>query len=132
MQAVTDFEATRGLIEYAVSVFRMRLDEAKNIEAAGRKNWIAEKVKKDWFRRSEAYWTRYANGEIGDAFECYEMFYKFRPKNYGWYEQKLENAVNLLKQFDCAVGVDCQAKEIILSEEDLSLLSISLPSALEN
>ncbi len=131
MQAVTDFEATRGLIEYAVSVFRMRSDEKKNIEARDRGNWIAEKVKKDWFKRSESYWARYAAGEIGDAFERYEMFYKFRPANYNWYSEKLEYAENLLKKFDCAVG-ECQAKEIKLSDDDLALLSISLKSALEN
>ena len=131
MQAVTDFEATRGLMEYAVSIFRTRFDEARSLEVANRENWIAEQVKKDWFRRSETYWTRYANGEIGDAFERYEMFYKFRPVNYSWYSEKLEYAVNLLKRFNCAVD-GCQAKEIILSDEDLALLSISLPSALEN
>jgi len=131
MQAVTDFEATRGLIEYAVSIFRMRFDEKKNTEAANRKSWIAERVKKDWLNRSEAYWTRYANGEIGDGFLRYEMFYKFRPENYNWYSEKLEYAENLLKRFDCAAG-ECQAKEVVLSDEDLSLLSISLKSALEN
>lgn len=130
MQAVTDFEATRGIIEYAVSIFRMRFDEKKNIEARDREKWIAEKVKKDWFKRSESYWTEYANGEIGDAFERYEMYYKFRPANYNWYSAKLEYAENLLKRFDCAVG-ECQAKEIKLSDADLALLSISLKSALE-
>jgi hypothetical protein len=131
MQAVTDFEATRGLIEYAVSIFRMRLDEKKNIEARDRENWIAEKVKRDWFKRPEAYWNRYASGDIGDTFERYEMFYKFRPVNYDWYAGRLEYAENLLKRFNCAAG-ECQAKEIVLSDEDLALLSISLQSALEN
>lgn len=131
MQAITDFEATRGLVEYAVSVFRMRFEEAKNTEVINRGNWVAEKVKKDWFRRPGSYWARYANGEIGDGFDRISMSYKFQPKNYDWYSAKLEYAEKLLKRFNCAVGA-CQAKEITLSDADLSLLSISLQSALEN
>jgi hypothetical protein len=131
MQAVTNFDATRGLIEYAVSVFRSKFKALQDQEVSDRQEWIAKKVGEDWFKRPEKYWTAYANGEAGDLCDRIRMNRAFQPKYYNWYSEKLKCAEELLKKFDCAVG-PCQAKEITLSDEDLALISISLQSALEN
>jgi len=131
MQAVTDFEATRAEIDYAVSVFRSKFKALQDQEVSDRQEWIAKKVGEDWFKRSEKYWTAYANGETGDLFDRLAMIRAFKPKYYNWYSEKLKYAEELLKKFDCAIG-PCQAKEITLSDADLAFLSISLKSALEN
>ena len=129
MKAITDFEATRKHIEYALKVFSDGYNDLCEKEIVAREIWIAEKVAKDWFRRPVKYWTARANGQIGDLFERWEMESAFRQENQRWYLAKMEYTSELLKKFDCSVD-DCQAIEIELSDKDLSILSISLQSAL--
>lgn len=128
MQAVTNFEATRAEIEYAISVFSMRLEGLKQEEIKSRQKWIEKKVAEDLFRRPEKYWTAYASGNLGDAFERYRMRYAFQPEGYEWYSAKLQMAEELLKKFNCATE-RLSATEVRLSDADLTLLSVSLQSA---
>jgi hypothetical protein len=131
MQAVTDFAATREHIRYAISVFNDGYVDLCEKEVIARENWIAVQADKDFFRRSVEYWTKRANGKIGDFFEQYQMRRAFRQENQDWFQDKLEKASELLRKFDCAVD-NCEAVEVKLSDKDLELLSISLQSALRN
>jgi len=129
MQAITDFDATRKHIEYALKVFSDGYNDLCEKEDIARENWIVEKVAKDFFRRPVEYWTARANGQIGEFYERWEMESAFRPPNLLWYKAKMEYASELLKKFDCAVD-DCEATEVTLTDKDLEILSISLQSAL--
>jgi hypothetical protein len=136
MKAVTDFAATRERIVEAFKVF----SEGAAREAAKltqlQEEWADQKVRKAWFNKSREYWLKYANGAADGSWETRmdsDIAYSDlrRKTSVGWFEDKLGKASDLLRKFDCAVE-DCQAYKVILSDEDLTLLSISLQSALEN
>lgn len=136
MQAVTDFAATRALIVQAFKVFSEGFALA-NVEVKRKRSlWIEEKIQKAWFNKDRDYWTEYAHGRNNGAFEtrldsaCVNSGFYFGC-NYHWYEARIKDVTQLLQKFDCAVD-NCEAMEVMLSDDDLSLLSISLQSALRN
>lgn len=129
MKAITDFDATRELIQHAFKTFSRGFELMKLREEQARANWVDQKVAKAWFNKSRKHWEAYSRGEVGDSFESYQMTYAFKEDNYHWFKARLKDAEELLQKFDCAV-VDCQASEVILTDSDLTLLSVSLDSAI--
>lgn len=132
MKAITDFAATREHIAYAVRVFAEGEQQERIELAALQNNWASDQVKRAWFNKNFAYWLNYAEGnakgEAGIGSYCTSNSLR-RDTELDWYSNKRAKAEQLLKKFDCAVDT-CEATEVILSDDDLSLLSVSLQSAL--
>lgn len=129
MKAITDFAATREHIAYAVRVFAEG-EQQERIELAALQNkWAADKVAKAWFNKKHEYWLAYAEGKGGDINTLCVKYELLNQTNLSWYEARHKDARQLLARFDCAVDT-CEATEIILSDDDLTLLSVSLQSAL--
>lgn len=129
MKAITDFAATREHIAYAVRVFAEG-EQQERIELAALQNkWAADKVAKAWFNKKHEYWLAYAEGKGGDINTLCVKYELLDQTQLSWFEDKHTSARQLLKKFDCAVNT-CEATEVILSDDDLSLLSVSLQSAL--
>lgn len=136
MKAITDFEATRERIVEAFKVFSEGAAREAAKLARLQEEWADEQVHRAWFNKDRDYWLKYAKGDAEGSWKTNmgsDMVYSNlrRETSFGWFEDKLGRASDLLRKFDCAVQ-DCQAYEVILSDEDLTLLSISLQSALEN
>lgn len=135
MKATVDFPATRALIVHAFKVFSEGFEKRKLEADRLRQEWVEEQIirnSKSWLvkKHPREYWEAYSRGEKGDSFDRYEMGYQFtmRVENYIWFEARLKDATQLLQKFDCAVD-DCEASTVYLSDDDLTLLSVSLQSA---
>lgn len=132
MKAITDFAATREHIAYAVRVFAEGEQQERIELAALQNNWASDQVKRAWFNKNFAYWLNYAEGnakgEAGISSYC-EALRLHNQTDLSWYTAKHKDARQLLARFDCAVNT-CEATEVILSDDDLTLLSVSLQSAL--
>lgn len=132
MKAITDFAATREHIAFAVKVFAEGEQQERIELAALRNKWASDRVKKAWFNKNFAYWLDYAEGnargEAATGSYCTAAAL-LRDTELDWYTNKHTRAKQLLKKFDCAVDT-CEATEVILSDDDLTLLSVSLQSAL--
>lgn len=139
MKAVTDFAATREQIAFAKETFAkgfaLRCERLETL----RQEWIEKQIKQAWFNKDRDYWTAYANGELDRKTSSCEALsdsyivsngFKLNVSNYIWFEARLEDATKLLQKFDCAVDT-CEAVDVILSDKDLTLLSVSLQSALD-
>lgn len=132
MKAITDFAATREHIAYAVRVFAEG-EQQERIELAALQNkWASDQVKRAWFNNNYAYWLNYAEGNaegeasIGSYCEALRLH---NQTDLSWYAARHKDARQLLARFDVAVDT-CEASEIILSDDDLTLLSVSLQSAI--
>lgn len=129
MKAITDFAATREHIAYAVRVFAEGEQQERIELAAIRNRWAEETAAKAWLNKKVDYWLRYAEGNGGDHESVCIKYETLNQTNLSWYEARHKDARQLLARFDCAVGT-CEATEVILSDDDLTLLSVSLQSAL--
>lgn len=129
MKAITDFAATREHIAYAVRVFAEGEQQERIELAAIRTKWAEEKAAKAWFYKKVDYWLRHAEGNGGDIDTLCVKYETLNQTQLSWFEDKHTSARQLLKKFDCAVDT-CEATEVILSDDDLTLLSVSLQSAI--
>lgn len=127
MRAHVNQTETYLVIEDALDIFQALVLQAEAQKESSRQAWIDDKVNRDWFRRSRDYWEKRSAG--GDAFERYELNCTFeKGTNLSWAQHKLAAAQGMERKYRCARS-DLQATQIILSDDEIALLSISLDVA---
>lgn len=125
MQANVQIDETRKQIETAVSVYGLGVVA---MDAAWRRNlynMATREYTKAWFPWTKAYWQRRLdNPEI--LWEKNRTYYN-SPLYHYWMEREHEKALAMARKYDVAKR-NCQAHEIILSDDELQLL-VGVPTA---